>query len=70
MTITQYINNTKNYDNDNIVSVGRGCHRQPLPTPRGKSPGWPTGEPRVRKIRYPTVKKSTAKRKKEPAKSA
>jgi hypothetical protein len=40
------------------------------PKPRGKSPGWPTGEPRVRRIRYPTVKKSTAKRKKETAKSA
>lgn len=40
------------------------------PKTRGKSPGWTTGKPRLRRIRYPTVKKTTAKPKKEPAKSA
>ena len=40
------------------------------PKPRGKSPGWTTGKPRNRRIRYPTVKKATTKRKKQPAKSA
>lgn len=40
------------------------------PKPRGKSPGWTTGKPRVRRIRYPKVKKATTKPKKEPAKSA
>ena len=40
------------------------------PKTRGKSPGWPAGKARVRRIRYPTVKKGTAKRKKEQPKSA
>ena len=40
------------------------------PKPRGKSPGWPEGQPRSRRIRYPTVKKSTAKPKKQLSKSA
>ncbi len=40
------------------------------PKPRGKSPGWTTGKPRVRRIRYPIVKKATTKPKKEPARSA
>lgn len=40
------------------------------PKPRGKSPGWTTGKPRVRRMSYPTVKKTTSKRKKKPAKSA
>ena len=40
------------------------------PKPRGKSPGWSVGKPRVRRIRYPTVKKGTIKPKKQPAKSA
>ena len=40
------------------------------PKPRGKSPGWTTGKPRVRRIRYPTVKKATAKLQKSPPKSA
>ena len=31
------------------------------PKPRGKSPGWPEGQTRTRRIRYPTVKKSTTK---------
>jgi len=40
------------------------------PKPRGKSPGWPEGQPRLRRIRYPTVKKTTAKPKKHSPKSA
>ncbi len=40
------------------------------PKPRGKSPGWPTGEPRIRRIRYPTVKKGTLFPKKQLSKSA
>lgn len=30
------------------------------PKPRGKSPGWETGQPRKRRIRYPIVKKRTS----------
>lgn len=40
------------------------------PKPRGKSPGWPTGKTRMRRIRYPIVKKGTAKRTKQLSKSA
>lgn len=40
------------------------------PKPRGKSPGWPTGEPRLRRTRYPVVKKGTKKANKRPKKSA
>uniref|UniRef100_UPI0039C70839 transposase n=1 Tax=Scytonema sp. PCC 10023 TaxID=1680591 RepID=UPI0039C70839 len=40
------------------------------PKPRGKSPGWPAGKARLHRIRYPTVKKGTTKRKKEQPKSA
>ncbi|HEY9659939.1 MAG TPA: NF041680 family putative transposase [Allocoleopsis sp.] len=29
----------------------------PVPKPRGKSPGWTPGQPRSRRIRYPTVRK-------------
>ncbi|MEP0820444.1 hypothetical protein [Trichocoleus sp. FACHB-46] len=29
----------------------------PPPKPRGKSPGWIPGQPRSRRIRYPTVRK-------------
>ena len=39
-----------------------GTPAQP-PKPRGKSPGWPPGEPRLRRPTYPVVKKSTKKRK-------
>ncbi|MHC0062586.1 hypothetical protein ACWATR_06615 [Nostoc sp. UIC 10890] len=28
------------------------------PKPRGKSPGWTPGKPRLRKNRFPTVKKT------------
>jgi hypothetical protein len=40
------------------------------PKPRGKSPGWKVGQPRQRRIRYPVVKKTTPKPRKEPEKSA
>lgn len=33
------------------------------PKPRGKSPGWPQGEPRSRRTRYPVVKKGFNRRK-------
>ena len=46
-----------------------GTPAQP-PKPRGKSPGWPTGQSRQRRIRYPVVKKGTIKRKKQLPKSA
>lgn len=37
-----------------------GTPAQP-PKPRGKSPGWPTGEFRLRRTSYPIVKKGTTK---------
>ncbi len=40
------------------------------PKPRGKSPGWTEGQTRTRRIRYPTVKKSTAKPKRQMPQSA
>lgn len=40
------------------------------PKPRGKSQGWTPGKPRSRKNRYPTVKKTAAKPRKEQQKSA
>lgn len=40
------------------------------PKPRGKSPGWTPGKHRVRKNRYPTVKKTAHKPRKEQQKSA
>lgn len=40
------------------------------PKLRGKSPGWKTGQPRQRRIRYPVVKKGTAKPPKQPQQSA
>ena len=40
------------------------------PKPRGKSPGWKRGQQRQRRIRYPVVKKTTAKPRKQPLKSA
>ena len=39
-----------------------GTPAQP-PQRRGKSPGWPEGQPRSRRIRYPSVKKVTKKTK-------
>jgi hypothetical protein len=45
-----------------------GTPAQP-PKPRGKSPGWPTGEPRLRKPTYPLVKKGT-KKGKQPLKTS
>ncbi len=40
------------------------------PKPRGKSPGWTEGQTCTRRIRYPTVKKSTTKPKKQIPQSA
>ena len=40
------------------------------PKPRGKSPGWKTDQPRKRRIRYPIVKKTTTKPRKEQSESA
>ncbi len=37
-----------------LVVVGTPA---PAPKPRGKSPGWIPGQPRTRRIRYPTVRK-------------
>ena len=33
------------------------------PLPRGKSPGWPQGQPRQKRTRYPVVKKNAQKQK-------
>ena len=46
-----------------------GTPAQP-PKTRGKSPGWPTGEPRQRRNRYPVVKKGTKRGKERLKKSA
>ena len=40
------------------------------PKPRGKFPGWSAGKARLCRIRFPTVKKSTNKPKKEQPQSA
>ena len=40
------------------------------PKRRGKSPGWPQGEPRSRRTRYPVVKKGFKRRKKRSNKLA
>ena len=40
------------------------------PKPRGKSPGWPEGEPRLRRTRYPLVKKGFKTKKTRRNKSA
>lgn len=40
------------------------------PKPRGKSLGWTPGKARIRRIRYPFVKKTATKPRKEPPKSA
>ena len=40
------------------------------PKTRGKSPGWKTGMPRQRRIRYPIVKKRTSIPRKQTPKSA
>lgn len=42
----------------------------PAPKPRGKSPGWTPGQPRSRRIRYPTVRKRFRKPKANNKKSA
>ena len=40
------------------------------PKPRGKSPGWKTGQPRKRRITYPIVRKRASKVRKKTTKSA
>ena len=40
------------------------------PKPRGKSLGWTPGKARIRRIRYPIVKKTATRLRKEQAKSA
>lgn len=40
------------------------------PKPRGKSPGWKTGQPRQRRTNYPVVRKHTSKPRKPTTKSA
>lgn len=42
----------------------------PAPKPRGKSPGWTPGQPRSRRIRYPTVRKRFSKPKTDKKKPA
>lgn len=42
----------------------------PHPKPRGKSPGWTPGQPRSRRMRYPTVRKRFIKPKSTTQKSA
>jgi hypothetical protein len=42
----------------------------PAPKPRGKSPGWTPGQPRSRRIRYPTVRKRFRKPKVDAKKPA
>jgi len=50
-----------------LAAIGTPSHS---PQPRGKSPGWPEGQTRARRIRYPTVKKGTSKQKQQQPKSA
>jgi hypothetical protein len=51
------------------VLAAIGTPAQP-PKSRGKSPGWPEGQTRSRRIRYPTVKKATTKQKQQQPKLA
>ena len=41
-----------------------------IPKPRGKSPGWKTGQQRTRRNRYPVVKKRASKPRKKAPESA
>lgn len=50
------------------VLAAIGTPAQP-PKPRGKSPGWPQGELRAHRTRYPVVKKGFKRRKKRLKKS-
>jgi hypothetical protein len=45
-----------------LAAIGTPSHS---PKPRGKSPGWPEGQTRKRRIPYPTVKKGTTKQKQQ-----
>ena len=44
-----------------IAAIGTPAQ---APKPRGKSPGWPQGQARMARPRYPTVKKRTSRKKK------
>ncbi len=50
-----------------LAAIGTPSHS---PKPRGKSPGWPEGQTRKRRIPYPTVKKGITKQKQQQPKSA
>lgn len=50
-----------------LEAIGTPAHS---PKPRGKSPGWEEGKQRQRRIRYPVVRKTTPKPRKEQEKSA
>ena len=45
-----------------LVTIGTPAKS---PKPRGKSPGWETGKKRNKKPRYPVVKKTVTRKKKE-----
>ncbi len=45
-----------------LVAIGTPAH---TPKPRGKSPGWEKGKKRSKKPRYPVVKKTVTRKKKE-----
>ena len=45
-----------------LAAIGTPAH---TPKPRGKSPGWETGKKRNKKPRYPVVKKTVTRKKKE-----
>lgn len=53
-------------------AVGNRRTRRGVPPDERKAtvPGWPEGQPRLRRIRYPTVNKGTAKQKKQLSKPA
>ena len=50
-----------------FAAIGTPSHP---PKSRGKSPGWPTGQTRPRKVRCPIVKKGTTRQKKQQSQSA
>jgi hypothetical protein len=50
-----------------LAAIGTPARK---PKPRGKSPGWKTGQPRQRRIRYPIVKKTTTIPRRQQSESA
>ncbi len=50
-----------------LAAIGTPAH---TPKPRGKSPGWKTGKKRNKKPRYPVVKKTVTRKKKEKKEAA